>query len=91
MRNKKLSLAEAFTWVEKEFSNFLGVIERSKSEIKSYGHEVDAAIHSYIYCLEQWIYGNNMWSFDTFRYFGIDNMEVKRSLMVELRAPKFAM
>lgn len=88
MANKNLSMTQAFTWVENEFSGILRSMEMSKTEIKSYGPEVDAAIRSYVYGLEQWVYGSTMWDFDMTRYFGIDNKEVQRTLIVKLKLPE---
>ena len=87
MRTKGLSITEALEYVKKEFAGFLRIMEHSTAEIKSYGPEVDAAIRSYVHGMEQWVYGNIEWSFDTQRYFGSDHEEVKRSLVVKLKAP----
>ena len=87
MRTKNLSIKEALAYVEQEFTGFLRIMEQSTAEIKSYGPEVDAAIRSYVHGMEQWVYGNIVWSFDTERYFGSNHEEVKRTLVVKLKSP----
>ncbi|KAI5122525.1 hypothetical protein M0805_005252 [Coniferiporia weirii] len=84
MRTKGLSLNEAMDYVEVQFKEFMDTFISSKAEIRSYGPEVDAAIRSYIFGMEQWVIGNIMWSFDTQRYFGTEHEEVKRTRVVRL-------
>ena len=56
-----------------------------KDKIKSYGPDNDAAIRSYIYGLEQWIYGHLRWYLETNRYFGGTVDEVMRTRRVEVK------
>ena len=88
MRNENLSIEQALSYVEAEFAGFVGTMQSSAAEIKSFGPEVDAAIRSYVRGIQQWVYGNVAWSLETERFFGGDHEEVKRTLMVKLESPK---
>ncbi|EJC98071.1 terpenoid synthase [Fomitiporia mediterranea MF3/22] len=58
---------------------------RTHSSSSSIGSEkIDEAVRAYMFGLEQWVYGNLSWSFDTKRYFGGLNEEVKRTGVVKL-------
>ena len=62
-----------------------------KDKIRSFGADNDAVIRSYIYGLEQWIYGHVAWYPETNRYFGQNVEEIMRTRRVQLRRELDAM
>ena len=90
IQDKGLSITQAIAYIESEFLELLKIIEISKAEIKSYGPEVDAAVHSYVHGMEQWVYGNIVWSLEAGRYLSGENEEAKRTLVVKLQSPSSA-
>lgn len=59
-----------------------------KAALPSWGTEIDEDIAKYVQGCEDWIIANALWSFETERYFGLDGMEVKKSLKVILLPPR---
>ena len=52
--------------------------------LPSWGPDIDPAVASYVEGAAQWIVGNLDYSFDTERYFGTDQKEVKETRIVTL-------
>ncbi|KAH9917528.1 isoprenoid synthase domain-containing protein [Amylocystis lapponica] len=65
----------------------VGTIERFEKErlaVPSWGAEIDRDVAAYIEGLQNWIVGSLNWSFESMRYFGARNAEIRRELVVKL-------
>ncbi|KAH9943697.1 terpenoid synthase [Amylocystis lapponica] len=65
----------------------VGSIERFEKErlaIPSWGVDIDRDVAKYIDGMQNWIVGSLHWSFESLRYFGARNAEIKRELVVKL-------
>ncbi|THH02195.1 hypothetical protein EW026_g598 [Hermanssonia centrifuga] len=58
--------------------------ETCRSQLPSWGQDVDGMVAKYVQALQDWMVGSCHWSFDTERYFGKDGAGVKKSLRVPL-------
>ena len=77
--NKGLSMQEAIDQTAELYKSSANTIVACKSDMRSFGPEVDGMVRAYIGGLEQVVCGNNSWSLDTPRYFGDQREEVKCS------------
>ena len=55
-----------------------------KTDVPSWGEEVDRDVAVYIQGLKDWIIANAEWSFETERYFGKEAKKIRETLQVEL-------
>ncbi|KAF9556003.1 terpenoid synthase [Agrocybe pediades] len=78
------TLQSAVDYVGNLCSQTIDTFIENKSNIPSWGPEVDDMVSSYIQGLQDWIVGSLHWSFQTHRYFGGKGMEVKRHRTVKL-------
>ena len=83
-KNKGLTIQTAMDQTGKMYAGFKDTYQSSKEKISTFGPETDEAIRSYTYGLEQWVYGNLVWSFDCQRYFGEGHEEVRQTGIVKL-------
>ncbi len=58
--------------------------ETCRSQLPSWGQDVDGMVAKYVQALQDWMVGSCHWSFDTERYFGKEGAGVKKSLRVPL-------
>lgn len=85
MKAKGLLLQEAFDFVGAKFKSLMEGFITDKTQLRTFGPDIDAYVQQYVMSLEHWIKGNLVWSFETQRYFGPAHLEVKRKLVVHLQ------
>ncbi|OCB90779.1 terpenoid synthase [Sanghuangporus baumii] len=56
----------------------------SKKALRSFGAETDEMIRKYVWALEQWITGYNVWQLETTRFFGDKSKEVNSTGIVKI-------
>lgn len=78
-------MQEAADYIGSQFKVLQDVFIENKSLVDSFGEVVDKDVQLYISGLEYWVVGNLLWSFDSQRYFGRNNKEVKRTLIVPIQ------
>ena len=77
-----VDLQSASDLVGQHFKYLMGKFIEGKKNLPSWGLEVDTAVGAYVQAMEHWVIGNLDWSFETQRYFGAQNAEIKRTLIV---------
>ena len=55
-----------------------------RSELPSWGANMDAAVNMYVDGLQSWIVGSLNWSFESHRYFGQDDLKIRLTRVVNL-------
>ncbi|KAL5495814.1 hypothetical protein ACEPAI_1278 [Sanghuangporus weigelae] len=60
----------------------------SKQALRSFDAETDEMIRKYIWALEQWITGYNVWQLETMRFFGDKSKEVNSTGIVKISQRK---
>ncbi|EJD04498.1 terpenoid synthase [Fomitiporia mediterranea MF3/22] len=81
---KAISPQEAVDFVTDHYKKLIEIVDSCKQNIRSFGPEVDDAIHKYIYGMEQQVYGYIVWCFSTPRYFGKECEEVRHTLTMKV-------
>jgi len=84
MNEHHLSLQDAVDWIARYHMNFLNKFEQLRSELPSWGPDIDREVSKYIDSLGQGIRGVDDWSFESQRYFGPKALEIKRTRLVTL-------
>lgn len=85
MEDKGISLQEASDYIGEEFKRILNQLIEDIEALPSFGPTVDDAVQKYIYSIKHWVIGNLIWSFESQRYFGTEHLEIKRTLVVNVR------
>ena len=65
--------------------------QRVRSELASWGAEIDAQVEKFINGSAALIIGNAVWSFEAPKYFGAQREEIKRTRRITLLAPVASM
>lgn len=78
-------MQEAADYIGSQFQVLQDVFIENKNLINSFGEAVNKDVRLYVSGIEYWVVGNLLWSFDSQRYFGRNNKEVKRTLIVPLQ------
>lgn len=89
MQAKNIDLQTASDLVGDHFAELMRCFLEGKRALPSWGLATDTAVAAYVKALEHWVKGNLVWSFETQRYFGPKHEEIKKTLLVVLRAPSF--
>lgn len=84
MRDKGFSLQESVDYVGAQISSLLDLFNNSEAALPSFGPKVDRDLEKYILATKQSLIGHIVWSFDTHRYFGPEDGDVKHTLVVQL-------
>ena len=85
MREKSLCLQGAVDHIGAQYKSLLDEFLRHEAMLPSFGNPlVDNGLRRYVECMKQSIVGYNVWCFDTYRYFGPEDRDVRRSLVVRL-------
>lgn len=85
MREKGLSLQGAVDHIGAQYKALLDTFLRHEALLPSFGHQsVDNGLCRYVECMKQSIVGYNVWCFDTYRYFGPEDRDVRHTLIVRL-------
>ena len=84
MREKGHSLQEAVDYIGDQFKALLDVFNTQESSLPSFGAQADEDLQTYIFTTKQSIIGYMIWCFDTRRYFGPEDGDVRHTLVVKL-------
>ncbi|KAK5652877.1 hypothetical protein OQA88_9543 [Cercophora sp. LCS_1] len=68
----------AADWIGKWSDGIVKDFLQCKSELPSWGSDVDLQVSRYVDALAQWVRGNDDWSFESQRYFGVVGGVVRR-------------
>lgn len=68
--------------------NVLDTFRKNRASLPKWNSEVDKDVERYARSLEGWLTANLHWSFMSGRYFGTKGPEIKKTGIVELRAPR---
>ncbi|KAH0585068.1 Pentalenene synthase [Termitomyces sp. J132] len=85
MKNRHLTLQEASDYVGAHCQELMNRFISAQACLPSWGTSVDSEVAQYIQGLGCWVKGNLDWSFETQRYFGVQHLVVKETLLVTLR------
>jgi len=86
MRDRGYSLQESIDYLGAEIKSLLDIFNKSEAALPSFGPNVDRDLEKYIFATKQSLIGLIIWSFDTHRYFGPEDGDVKHTLVVKLVA-----
>ncbi|KAK7691188.1 hypothetical protein QCA50_006291 [Cerrena zonata] len=85
MREHKCSLTDAFTWISSLNDNVADTFLSVLKTVPSFGDRtIDEQVAFYIDGLRNWVRGNDTWSFESGRYFGVKGLEIQKKRMVDL-------
>ena len=84
MEREGCDLQGAADRVGERFAGLMASFEANKSELPSWGPDLDVAARAFVKGLEMWVIGNCQWSLATQRYFGPQLDVVKRTRVVKL-------
>ena len=84
MHDLHLDLQGAADHVAEHFKNLMETYLEAQRTLPSWGVVVDQAVGRSAMAMECWVVGNLQWSFETKRYFGDANAEVRTSRVVQL-------
>ena len=85
MKEKGLTLQQAADYTGKEIMDRVDDFQENERLLPSFGEKLDEAAHKYIFSVSQWYIGSLIWSFETTRYFGAKNQDVKKNLVVDVQ------
>lgn len=85
MHERNLSLQDAVDHIGAQYEALLDQFLRHEATLPSFGTPlVDEGVRRYVECMKQSIVGYIVWCFDTYRYFGPEDRDVRRTLTVIL-------
>jgi len=84
-REKELTLQGAVDHIGEEFQTLLSKFLVDEETLPSWGSLVDSDVRKYVESIKESIIGYIIWCFDTYRYFGPEDREVRHTLVVELQ------
>lgn len=90
MKEKGFHLQDAADYIGEYSLKLMKEFMSARDNLPSFGAFIDSQIKRYIQGLECWIVGNLNWSFESQRYFGVKHLEVKETLVVNLRPKEIA-
>lgn len=85
MKEKGLTLQEAADFTGKEIMDLVDSFQENQRLLPSFGEKLDEDAQKYIFSVSQWYIGSLIWSFETTRYFGAQNQDVKKNLIVDVK------
>ncbi|KAG6861994.1 hypothetical protein C0995_008181 [Termitomyces sp. Mi166 len=85
MKNRHMTLQEASDHIGTHYKELMDCFISAQARLPSWGASVDSEVARYIQGLGCWVKGNLDWSFETQRYFGVQHLVVKETLLVTLR------
>ncbi|KLO05953.1 terpenoid synthase [Schizopora paradoxa] len=85
MKEKGLTVQQAADFTGKVIMDRVIEFQENEELLPSFGEELDEAAHKYIFSVSQWYIGSLIWSFETTRYFGAKNQDVKKNLVVDVQ------
>lgn len=91
MNEEGLDLQSAVDFVGNMCKQSIDRFVEDRSNLPSWGAQIDEDVDKYVDGLADWIVGSLHWSFESERYFGKAGREVKATRIVSLlprRAPK---
>ncbi|CAF1073301.1 unnamed protein product [Adineta steineri] len=86
--NPSLSIQQAMDQVGQMIIDVYADFERLRSQLPSWGADIDDQVKKYVDGLGMVVRGNLCWSFEADRYFGSEREEVKRTRCIKLLPPK---
>jgi len=85
MREQNLSLQDAVDHMGVQYKTLLDQFLRYEAMLPSFGSpSADDGLRRYVECMKQSIVGYLIWCFDTYRYFGPEDRDVRHTLVVGL-------
>ena len=84
MNEQGLDLQSAVDFVGELCKQTIDQFVHDRTQLPSWGEEIDREVEIYVDGLADWIVGSLHWSFETERYFGKNGREVKRSRVINL-------
>ncbi|KAH7887063.1 isoprenoid synthase domain-containing protein [Phlebopus sp. FC_14] len=84
MNEQDLDLQSAVDFVGELCKQSIDRFVEDRSDLPSWGPQIDKDVATYVDGLADWIVGSLHWSFDTERYFGKNGHEVKKTRVVTL-------
>lgn len=84
MKEQNISLQRAVDFVGDMVFDTMRKFEEDKSNLPSWGPEIDAQVAEYVLGMEQWVVGSFEWSFASERYFGREHLNIKQTRVVEI-------
>jgi len=84
MNERGLGLQSAVDFVGEMCKSAIDRFKTERTNLPSWGLEIDRQVIIYVQGLADWIVGSLHWSFESTRYFGINGHKIKRTRVVEL-------
>lgn len=84
MNEQKCDLHDALSWVEDTYRSTRNKFLMLWTEIPLWGPEMDVIASHYLHGIANWVRGNECWNFESERYFGANDRDVRQHRMVLL-------
>lgn len=84
MKEKGLSLQQSVDYIAAQFTALVDVFNKNEAALPSFGPKADRDVERYILATKQSLIGYMNWCFDTRRYFGPEDGDVRHTLVVKL-------
>ncbi len=85
MREKNMSLQDAVDHIGVQYKTLLDQFLLHEAMLPSFeSPSADDGVRRYVECVKQSIIGYLNWCFDTYRYFGREDRDVRHTLVVDL-------
>ena len=85
MATNSSNLQEAADRAGVLFGDLMNRFIAERKKLPSWGPDLDRDVSRYVDAIGGWVVGNLCWSFESRRYFGSSNEDVKRTRIVKLR------
>ncbi|PFH53111.1 hypothetical protein AMATHDRAFT_55557 [Amanita thiersii Skay4041] len=85
MKEYQFSLQSASDFIGEYSQGLMDNFLAAKATMPSWGPTIDSQVLRIMQGLESWLVGNVNWSFESQRYFGVKHLEIKETLVVNLR------
>jgi len=84
MREFNVDHSGAMKWLDTYIGDIVSTFLSDQKRLPSWNEEVDKKVKVYVDGLGHWVRGNDDWSFETHRYYGLKGAEVKNHRLVTL-------
>ena len=85
MKTWSMDIQAASDYIGNHYKMLVDDFLSSKTQLPSFGLDVNADVVRFIESVLHWAIGNLLWSFETPRYFGAARQEVQRTRLVYLK------
>lgn len=84
MHQFQTDLHGAMEWIDEHHKRLADRFLSQYGNLPTWGPAIDAQVARYLHGIGNWVRANDVWSFESQRYFGLDGLHVERSRLVTL-------